>query len=177
MIGNITRQLAVLALAATVTGLGQAASTDLINAIDITALKSLQVEATGGQLVAHTVVRFKNGSDQNVIMSGSNLDVVFTARGQKVDLGKASPDKLEFPKGQEVEYPIDVQVGPEDSKSYARILALTNLIGDPANMITMQLSGTLKIGGKIPEKKRQFLQAVEGEVSFQAKVQREVLME
>ncbi len=153
-----------------------------IDALNITAIKSMQVEKTGGQVLAHAVVRFRNDSPMVLLMKEGDLDVHFKAvvpdssvPPTTLQFGKTRPPLLEFPAGKDVDYSIDIVVGGDSAGTFDRIIGLSNMIGNPQNQIRMTFTGAMKLGQR--GKNRTVFQAIEGDVTFTAKVQREVLME
>ncbi|RKZ40935.1 MAG: hypothetical protein DRQ49_02365 [Gammaproteobacteria bacterium] len=160
---------------------GYALSIDIVDKLDIKAIKSIKIKQNENNFRAEVIVQFSTSAKTALKFKNANFDLTFKdGNGKEIYLGNTQPAEILFPASQEgsekfTEEMLDVNVGKNEAQTIARLLLMFNLIGNPDSEFEMILSGTTEIGIKA---KRGWL--YQGEVKienfiFYPTIQREVL--
>jgi hypothetical protein len=160
---------------------GYALSLDIINHIDIKAIKSINLQRINNEFKAEVVVQFSTSAEAAVKFKQADFAITFTnGKDQKIYLGTTQPTEIIFPaskSGNEElsEQKLDVLVGEDNLETINRLVKLFNLIGNPNSEFAMILTGSTEVGVKA---KRGWI--YQGRVqledfTFHPTIQREVL--
>ncbi|MCK5718968.1 MAG: hypothetical protein KAH84_03340 [Thiomargarita sp.] len=158
-----------------------AISTEVVDKIDIRAIKSIKIKQTDQEFRAEVIVQFSTSAKTELKFKNANFELVFKdGNHQKIYLGNTKPPEITFPaspNGDEkfTEELLDVYVGKNELPTIARLIQLFNLIGNPDSAFEMILSGTTEIGIRA---KRGWIYQGEIEIEdfvFYPTIQREVL--
>mgnify|MGYP000995745499 CR=1 FL=1 len=165
-------------------GVSVAAQQEAVNALDVKAIKSMQLQEKSGKYIAEVGVIFVNKSDKESKMRKATFDVAFKSGDVSIPFGKANLDELVLPAGEkaedgtvtsaEKEVTLTVTVGPKDSETFSRLVGLFNIIGNPESELTMQLNGQGELGMKV-DKGWVYQQNMAVELEFVPTIAREVL--
>lgn len=156
-------------------------SLEIVDKIDIKAIKSINLKQTKEEFRADVVVQFSTSAKTALKFKQVNFELTFKDdKGRKIYLGHTQPKEILFPvsrDGEEKfkEEKLDVYVGKNDFQTVTRLIQLFNLIGDPDAAFEMILSGTTVISIRA---KRGWISQGEIEIedfTFYPTIQREVL--
>ena len=158
-----------------------ALSLDIINHIDIKAIKSINLQKINDQFKAEVVVQFSTSAEAAVKFKQADFVITFTnGKDQEIHLGTTQPAEIIFPASESgneelSEKKLDVLVGEDNIETINRLVKLFNLIGNPNSEFAMKLTGSTEIGVKA---KRGWI--YQGRVqledfTFHPTIQREVL--
>jgi hypothetical protein len=158
-----------------------ALSLDIINHIDIKAIKSINLQKINNDFQAEVVVQFSTSAEAAVKFKQADFVITFTdGNHQKIHLGTTQPAEIIFPaskSGNEelIDKKLEVLVGEDNLETINRLVKLFNLIGNPNAEFAMILTGSTEIGVKA---KRGWI--YQGRVqledfTFHPTIQREVL--
>ncbi|NJO16619.1 MAG: hypothetical protein HC877_13010 [Thioploca sp.] len=158
-----------------------ALSLDIINHIDIKAIKSINLQKVNNEFKAEVVVQFSTSAEAAVKFKQADFVITFTnGKDQKIHLGTTQPAEILFPasdSGHEelTETKLEVLVGEDNLETINRLVKLFNLIGNPNSEFAMILTGSTEVGVKA---KRGWI--YQGRVqledfTFHPTIQREVL--
>jgi len=160
---------------------GAFAQMEKIGDIDIKAIKKMQFVEQGTNLMAKNVIVFSNCGDSEVKLRNCDYKVSLKTDGGTIKMGKGTFEELVLPAGtadapSETTEEALLTVGPMNTETIQRLIALFNVIGDPAKKFTMVLEGTSEVGLK---GKRGWIyqKGITVELEFQPSIQREVLFE
>ncbi|RKZ85396.1 MAG: hypothetical protein DRR19_16465 [Candidatus Parabeggiatoa sp. nov. 1] len=157
-----------------------ALSLELVDKLDIKAIKSINLIKTDDEFRATVVVQFSTAAEVGLKFRNPRFVITFEdGKGTEIYLGTTQQNIL-FPASEDgsekiVEKELDVFVGKNDVSTTTRLIELFNLIGNPGSEFAMRLSGTTNIGTKA---KRGWLYHGEVEIedfTFHPTIQREVL--
>jgi len=158
-----------------------ALSLDLIDKLDIKAIKSIHLKQTETEFRAQVVVQFSTLAPTAIKFRDANFVITFKDdQEQIIHLGTTQSAELLFPASEDgheqlKDERLDVVVGQNDIKTVQRLIHLFNLIGNPNAEFSMILSGTTEVG--VQAKQGWFYQGrieIEG-FTFHPTIQREVL--
>lgn len=158
-----------------------ALSIDIIDKVDIKAIKSISLIKNQDDFRAEVVVQLSSWAQ--VALKFKTADFVITFKddkGQDIFLGTTQPEEIVFPQSEEgletlTDQKLEVFVGKNNIDTINRLIHLFNLIGNPNSEFTMVLSGTTEIGMKA---KRGWIYQERIELenfTFHPTIQREVL--
>jgi hypothetical protein len=157
---------------------------DQIGKLDIKTIKKMEFSEKGKDLVAKNVLVFANAGASEVKLRNAEFKVSLKSAGKVIPMGVSRIDELVFPaaaKGQdgalapsELVKEMEIKVGPKDDETVAKLIAMFNVIGDPATTFTLMLEGTSEVGTK-SEKGWIYQKGITVELEFQPSIQREVL--
>ncbi len=178
---KILQWLAILTFYLLSLGTTYAFTLELVDKLDIKAIKSIKLKQTDKDFKASVIVQFSTSA--KVALKFRNADFAITFqddKGTEIYLGTTQSQELLFPASPEgsekfKEEKLDVYVGKNDLTTIARLIAMFNLIGNPDAEFTMILSGTTEIGTRA---KRGWIYQGRVEVeefTFNPTIQREVL--
>ena len=158
---------------------GALAQMDKIANLDIKAIKKLQFEEKGKDLVAKNVLVFSNAGDSEVKLRNAKFKVSLKTKAGTIPMGEGLVDELLLPAGTaeepaELTKEMVLKVGPKDEETIQRLISLFNVIGDPATSFTMVLEGTSEVGFKAA-RGWIYQKGITVELEFQPSIQREVL--
>ncbi len=158
-----------------------ALSLEIVDKIDIKAIKSINLNQTDEEFRAVVIVQFSTAAEVALKFRKANFVITFkNDKGTEIYLGTTQPETIFFPaceNGTEklIEEELDVYVGKNDLDTISRLISMFNLIGNPNSGFAMILSGTTEIGSKA---RRGWLYQGRIEIedfTFHPTIQREVL--
>jgi len=174
---------------------GAFAQMDKVAKLDITAIKTMRFEERGADLMAKTGLVFSNAADSEIKLRNGEFRISVksvdraaadrNAPPKTTPIGTGKLEELVFPAASRVEggaskpgqllKEMEIKVGPRDDKTtMQRLIALFNIVGDPASTFTLILEGTCEVGIKA-EKGWIYQSGITVELEFQPSIQREVL--
>lgn len=154
--------------------------------IDIVTLNRLAIARTNGAYVLRVQATFRNRHPRDLRLRDGRFAVRLAGNrspgaaalalgdGRVVDLllPAAGDGRSGFANAE-----IEVRMGPEDASTVARAMEFWNLLGDPANAVTLTLSGSAEVGQRLREGwVFDGTNRVGAELRFQASTQRDVLV-
>jgi len=150
-------------------------------ALDIVAIKSIQLRSDDSGFYSEVKVLFKNDSDKAIKFKNANFDITFKDKGETIPFGNSPLKELVVPPksgegtvGGQTEAVLDIKIGPKDDKTVMLLIKLFNIIGNPSNSLIMILEGTGEVGHKI-EKGWIYQTGMRAELEFVPTIQREIL--
>ena len=158
-----------------------ALSVEMVDQLDIKAIKSINLKKTDEEFRAEVVVQFSTSATAAVKFKEADFVIIFQdGQGEKIHLGTAKPKEIIFPASEDgIEHlkdeKLDVYVGKNDINTITRLIKLFNLIGNPDSEFAMILSGSTEVGTKA---KRGWIYQGRVELedfTFHPTIQREVL--
>lgn len=155
------------------------AQMDVVASMDIKAIKSMRFEDAGNKLVCKSGIVFVNSSEKEAKLRNAEFQTSFKSADGEIFLGTGKLAELVLPAGKadapaELEQEMTIEVGPKNDDTYGRLIAIFNLIGDPAANFTLLLNGTSEVGAKT-EKGWIYQKGIGVELEFTPSIQREVL--
>jgi hypothetical protein len=162
-------------------GTSYAISLEIVDKLDIKAIKSITLKQSDEDFRAIVVVLFSTQAKTAVKFKKANFVITLKDdKDKKVRLGTTQSEVLSFPASKDgterlKEESLDVFVGKNNLDTLNRLIQLFNLIGNPDLEFTMILSGTTEVGTKA---KRGWIYQGEVEIeafTFHPTIQREVL--
>ena len=156
-------------------------SMELVDKIDIKAIKSINFNKTETEFRADVVVQFSTVAKTAMKFRQADFIIIFKDdKGKDIYLGTTHSDEILFPSSKNgteklIETKLDVYVGKNNLKTLTRLIELFNLIGNPNSEFTMILSGTTEVGTKA---RRGWIYQGRVEIedfTFHPTIQREVL--
>jgi hypothetical protein len=162
-------------------GTAYAFSLEIVDKLDIKAIKSINLKQTDDDFRANVVVQFSTSAKAAIKFRKTDFIITFQDdKGTEVYLGTTQSEELFFPASSDgseklKEEKLDVYVGKNDLDTISRLIRLFNLIGNPDSEFTMILSGTTEVGTKA---RRGWIYQGRIEIedfSFHPTIQREVL--
>jgi hypothetical protein len=181
MQAQIWQLATILSLYLLGSGTVHAISLDIVDKLDIKAIKSINLNQTEDEFRAAVAVQFSNSAKAALKFRNANFVITFkNDTGNEIFLGTTKPKELYFPASKDgsarlKEEVLDVYVGKNVLDTITRLIALFNLIGNPDSEFAMILSGTTEVGTKA---KRGWIYQGEVELekfTFHPTIQREVL--
>ena len=150
-------------------------------ALDIVAIKSIQLRSDESGFYSEVKVLFKNDSDKAIKFKNANFDITFKDKGETILFGNSPLKELIVPpksgegtvEGQ-TEVVLNIKIGPKDDKTVGLLIKLFNIIGNPSNSLVMILDGTSEVGHKI-DKGWIYQTGMRAELEFIPTIQREIL--
>jgi hypothetical protein len=135
-------------------GLGpaHAISIEIIDKLDIKAIKSIHLRQTTDAFRADVVVQFSTTAKTAIRFQEADFSIIFKdSAEQEIPLGTTQVAELIFPASEEgdeklQDEKLDVLVGQNNVETISRLIKLFNLIGDPDADFSMILSGSAKVG-------------------------------
>jgi len=157
-----------------------AISLEMVDKLDIEAIKSINLIQAKDDFRAAVVVQFSNSAKASIKFRNADFVITFKNEGEKILLGTTKPKELIFPASRDgsprlKEEVLDVYVGKNVVATIKRLIELFNLIGNPDSEFAMILTGVTEVGIKA---KRGWLYQGEVEIEdfvFHPTIQREVL--
>lgn len=158
-----------------------ALSLELIDKIDIKAIRSIHLKQTQEEFRASVAVQFSTSAEVALKFRKADFVINFQDdKGTKIYLGTTQSEELFFSASQDgndrlIEEKLEVFVGKNNVDTITRLIQLFNLIGNPDSEFAMILSGTTEVGTKA---KRGWIYQGEVEIeefTFHPTIQREVL--
>ncbi|MEN8218153.1 MAG: hypothetical protein ABFS56_17635 [Pseudomonadota bacterium] len=171
----------LILLASLSLGTAYAFSLEIVDKLDIKAIKSINLKQTNDDFRANVVVQFSTSAKAALKFRKADFIITFQDdKGTQVYLGTTQSEELFFPASSDgseklKEEMLDVYVGKNDLDTISRLISLFNLIGNPDSEFTMILSGTTEVGTKA---RRGWIYQGRIEIedfSFHPTIQREVL--
>lgn len=162
-------------------GTASAISIELVDKLNIKAIKSINLIKTNEELRASVVVQFSTSAPVALKFKKANFAILFKSDdGTQIYLGTTQSEELIFPASEAgseklIEEKLDVFVGKNEADTINRLIQLFNLIGNPDSEFEMILSGSTKIGTRA---KRGWIYQGRVEIEdfiFYPTIQREVL--
>jgi hypothetical protein len=156
-------------------------SLELVDQLDIKAIKSIHLKKTEQEFRADVVVQFSTFANAAMKFRQADFIIIFKdEKGKDIYLGTTHSDEILFPSSNNgteklIEIKLDVYVGKNNIKTLTRLIEMFNLIGNPDSEFTMILSGTTEVGTKA--KRGWIYQGRVGieDFTFHPTIQREVL--
>lgn len=152
-----------------------------LGALDIAAIKSIQIHDEKSGYYSEVVLLFQNSSDQALKLRNINFDVRFKEGDKIIPFGTSSlkeiiipPKSRESSSAGQVGTKLRVKIGPKGEKTIGLLIQLFNIIGNPSNALVMILEGTSEVGTKI-EKGWIYHTGMKAELEFVPTIQREIL--
>ena len=155
-------------------------SLELVDKLDIKAIKSINLTKTNEEYSATVVVQFSSTAEIALKFRNPRFAITFEdGKGTEIYLGTTEQNIL-FPASEDgteklVDKELAVFVGKNDVNTTTRLVDLFNLIGNPDSDFSMKLSGKTNVGTKA---KRGWVYHGEVEIEdfiFHPTIQREVL--
>ncbi len=150
-------------------------------ALDIGAIKSLQVSEDDSGYYSNVEVLIQNKGNKPLKLKNTNFEVKFREDQKVLPLGIAEIDELIVPPSTEetsssgeIAVELNVKIGPKDNKTVERLLHLFNIVGNPSNSLIMVLEGTGEFGTKV-ENGWIYHTGMKAELEFVPTIQREIL--
>lgn len=150
-------------------------------ALDIGAIKSLQVNEEESGYYSNVEVLIQNKGDKPLKLKNTNFEVKFRENKEVLPLGIARIDELIVPPNTgdasgvgEIAVQLNVKIGPKDNKTMGRLIHLFNIVGNPSNSLIMILEGTGEFGAKV-ENGWIYQTGMKAELEFVPTIQREIL--
>ncbi len=146
----ILQLIAVLSLYSV--GTAYAISLELVDKLDIKAIKSINLIQTEEEFRATVVVQFSTSADTAFKFKKANFTITFKdSNGTEINLGTTQYEELVFPASEDGneklnEERLDVYVGKNEADTITRLIKLFNLIANPDSEFEMILSGTTIVG-------------------------------
>ncbi|KHD11479.1 hypothetical protein PN36_30530 [Candidatus Thiomargarita nelsonii] len=162
-------------------GTAYAFSLEVVDQLDIKAIKSIKFKQTDEEFRADVVVQFSTSAKSAIKFRNANFLITFKDdKDNEVYLGTTQSEELFFPASEDgteklKEENLAVYVGKNDLDTITRLIKIFNLIGNPESEFTMILSGTTQVGTKA---RRGWIYQGRVEIedfSFHPTIQREVL--
>lgn len=162
-------------------GTASAISIELVDQLNIKAIKSINLIKTNEEFRASVVVQFSTTAQVALKFKKADFTIIFKGdKGTEIYLGATQSEELLFPAsetGREklIEEKLDIFVGKNDADTMTRLIQLFNLLGNPDSEFEMILSGTTEIGTRA---KRGWIYQGRIEIEdfiFYPTIQREVL--
>jgi len=152
-----------------------------LGALNIAAIKSIQINADESGYYSEVMVLLENSGDKALKLKNVNFDVRFKEKDKIIPFGTAPLKEIIIPssikesssKGK-VDAILRVKIGPKDDKTVGLLIQLFNIIGNPSNSLVMILEGTGEVGTKI-EKGWIYHTGMKAELEFVPTIQREIL--
>jgi len=152
-----------------------------LGALDIVAIKSIQVNDDKSGYYSEVVVVLQNSSVKPLKLKNINFDVRFRERDKIIPFGTAPLKEIIIPPRSEgsssagqVNAKLRVKIGPKEKKTIGFLIQLFNIIGNPSNSLVMILEGTGEVGTKI-DKGWIYHTGMKAELEFVPTIQREIL--
>jgi hypothetical protein len=162
-------------------GTVSAISLEMVDKLDITAIKSINLLQNQEEFQASVVVQFSSLAESALKFKQADFAITFKDRkGTEIYLGTTQSEELVFPASKDgniqlVDEKLNVFVGKNEAKTIERLIQLFNLLGDPDAEFEMILSGTTEVGTRT---KRGWIYQGKVELEdfiFNPTIQREVL--
>ena len=162
-------------------GTVSALSLEMVDKLDIKAIKSIKLIPNKEEFRASVVVQFSSLAESALKFKQTDFAITFKDRkGTTIYLGTTQSEELVFPasengKIQLVDEQLNVFVGKNEAETINRLIQLFNLLGDPDAEFEMILSGTTEVGTRT---KRGWIYQGKVELEdfiFNPTIQREVL--
>jgi len=162
-------------------GATYALSIEMVDQLDIKAIKSINIIQNEDEFRAAVVVQFSTSAKSALKFRKANFVITLDdGKGQGILLGNTESEEMLFPASENgietlKEETLDVFVGKNEINTINRLIQLFNLIGNPDAEFTMRLSGTSEVGTKA---RRGWIYQGEVEIeefTFHPTIQREVL--
>ena len=152
-------------------------------ALDIAAIKSIQLNSDDSNFYSQIVVILENSSDKDIKFKNANFSIVFKDQGQTIPFGNSPVGELIIPAkggegsaGGQAEFSLTLTIGPEDDNTVGTLLKLFNIVGNPSHSLLMVMEGTGEVGHKV-EKGWIYQTGIRAELEFTPSIQREILFE
>jgi len=150
-------------------------------ALDIIALKSIQLRSDESGFYSEVRVLFQNDSDKAIKFKNANFNITFKDKGENIPFGNSPLNELIIPAksgeesiGGQTEAVLDIKIGPKDDNTVVLLIKLFNIIGNPSNSLVMILEGTGEVGHKV-EKGWIYQTGMRAELEFVPTIQRDIL--
>ena len=162
------------------------AQSEVLGKVDIRAVRMMQLDSGGETYTGKVGVILETLSDQEVKLAESTFTVLLQAgSGTPVRIGTGEVAEILLPAAATSEDAVnpgtreivlDLQVGPKDSETLDRLIQLFNIIGDPRNEVKLLLTGTSKVGVRLP-RGWMYQEGITVEFEFNPTIQRELIFE
>ena len=131
-----------------------AISLDIIDEVDIKAIKRIHLEKKADGFWAEVTVQFSNGGPAALKFKQADFVITFKeGEKQQIYLGNTHIDEIIFVANQKgepqlTEYRLAVLVGEDNLDTVTRLVQLFNLIANPNSEFSMVLTGSTEVGVK-----------------------------
>ncbi len=178
---SFLKPVAAISLYLLTLGTAHSLSINVIDQLDIKAIKSINLKQTENEFRAIVIVQFSTSAETALKFKNANFNLTFKdGNNPEIYLGNTKPKEILFPASRDgskklTEKKLDVFVGKNEFQTVTRLIQLFNLIGNPDSEFQMILSGTTEIGIKA---KRGWIYQGEVQIedfTFYPTIQREVL--
>ena len=152
--------------------------------LDIVAVKKMQVEKSAQGYTLRLITILSNTNAESLRLRNGEFELSFD-RGPNLTpivLGRTTVASQDFPgkkgdQGGTGSMELVVTVGPRNEETLDRVLAMYNIVGDPAALLQIIVKGRAEVGLQLP-RGWVFEQGkkVELELNFTPQVQREVVL-
>ena len=158
-----------------------------LGALDIAAIKSIQINSDSSDYFMDVVVILENSGDKDLKLRNINFDVKFKEKNQTnvlKPITKAPLTELIIPgktgnsEVSQVEAKLHVRLGPKNEETVQTLLQLFNIVGNPSNTIVMILEGVGEVGSKVQHDTKKgwiYQTGLKAELEFMPKIQKEIL--
>ena len=152
-----------------------------LSALDIYAIKQVQIREYNKRFYSQVKIIFENDSDKAIKLKNADFKVSFRDGGVNIPFGKAPLEELVIPPkaglgsdpGQ-VEATLEVMIGPKNNNTVGTIIQLFNIVGNPLSSVVMVLDGIGEVGHKV-DKGWVYQTGMRAELEFVPTIQREIL--
>lgn len=154
---------------------------EIMDQLQVVAIKSIKMERKDGHYVATVGVAFANGSNRNLKLVKGYFDFGIKGGDQETFIGRSQKLDLLLPAAKEnkptvTEYTLNMTIGEDHNSTFTRILEIFNLVANPKQTITLSLTGECNLGQEVTNgwvySKSKLV-----ELKFTPKLQNEVLFQ
>ncbi|WP_069472123.1 hypothetical protein [Candidatus Marithrix sp. Canyon 246] len=154
---------------------------DIVDKIDINAIKSISLKKTDDAFKANLIVKFSTTAKMELKFRNTNFKITFKDDNDKsIYFGSTKSELFILPPSKNgnltfKEQKLEVYIGKNDTKTMDRLIDLFNVIANPETDFEMIISGTTEVGTKA---KRGWIYQGQVEIenfTFYPTIQREVL--
>jgi hypothetical protein len=154
---------------------------DIVDKLDIKAIKSISIKKTDDALKANLIVKFSTTAKMELKFRNTNFKIVFKDdNDQSIYFGSTKSELFILPPSKNgnltfKEQKLEVYIGKNDTETMNRLIDLFNIIANPETDFQMIISGTTEVGTKV---KRGWIYQGQVEIenfTFYPTIQREVL--
>jgi hypothetical protein len=175
------KTIAAISLYISSVGIVNALPTDIVDQLDIKAIKSISIKKTDDAFKANLIVKFSTSSKMELKFRNTNFKITFKDdNDQSIYFGSTKSELFILPASKNgnltfKEQKLEVYIGKNDTKTMDRLINIFNIIANPETDFEMIISGTSEVGTKA---KRGWIYQGQVEIenfTFYPTIQREVL--
>jgi hypothetical protein len=175
------KTIAALSICIFSMGIANALPIDVVDQLDIKAIKSISIKKTDDAFKANLVVKFSTVAKAELKFRNTNFKITFKDDNDKsIYFGSTKSELFILPPSLDgnltfKEEQLEIYIGKNDTATMDRLIDLFNLIANPESEFQMIVSGTTEVGTKV---KRGWVYQGQVEIenfTFYPTIQREVL--